>query len=193
MEKRSNKLLIITGHSGAGKDTVSDELRKVANFTQIVPHTTRNKRIGETEGAPYYFISTEKFLSMIDNEEFVEYKSYVTQFDGIESIAYYGTAKSSILTDKSSIITIGVGAAIQLKKLLGTSAEIIYLHVSDTVREERAKTRGSFDKIEWDNRLAQDHARFGGEIPSGMDAIIDNMQPLSDTIKKILEIVDKDN
>ena len=187
MEKQSSKLLILTGHSGAGKDAVSAGLRKATSLATVIPHTTRAKRIGERDGDPYYFITEREFFDMVGNEEFVEYKSYITQFNGVKANAYYGTALACIPTTPS-IITIGVEAGINLKKQLGNAATIVYLHVSDAVREERAKARGSFDKIEWDNRLAQDHIRFGGEIPKGMDVIIDNMQPLTTTIQDILNI-----
>jgi guanylate kinase len=186
MAIQQSKVLILTGHSGAGKDTVSDELRRVSNIVPIIPHTTRAKRVNEVEGNPYYFISKRKFYDMIDNKEFVEHQSYITKFNDVECTEYYGTAIASIPEDTTSIITIGVNAAKGLKERLGDRAIIVYLHVSDSVREERAKARGSFDQNEWNNRLSQDHERFGGEIPTGMDVVIDNMKPLHETVKEVL-------
>ena len=187
MVKQSNKILILTGHSGAGKDSVSDELRKAGHFEAIRPHSTRAMREGESEGDPYYFVSKEAFHSMERSGQFIEYQKYLTMFNGVEDWAYYGTAYSSIPTDKPAIITIGVLAAIELKEKLGDRAVLVYLHVSDEVREERAKARGSFDQVEWDNRLSQDHKRFAKGLPSGIDVSINNMQPLADTVKEVLD------
>lgn len=189
MAKLLNKVIILTGHSGAGKDAVSAALRDTTNIKSITPHATREMRENEVEGDPYYFIPDTHFLDMITNEEFIEYASYITQFDGKPNVAYYGTAEASIPTEGVSIITIGVNAAKVLKERLGNRGLLVYLHVSDKIREARAKARGSFDQIEWDNRLAQDHKRFGGEIPEGMDVIIDNMQPLNDTVRYIMQAV----
>ena len=181
-----SKIIILTGHSGAGKDAVSAALCQASNITAIVPHATRDMRENEVEGNPYYFISNERFLEMVDNEEFIEHAVYTTQFNGKEAQAYYGTAEASIPSNMTSVITIGVNAAKVLKERLGDRAKLVYLHVSDTIREERAIQRGSFDKIEWDNRLTQDHKRFGGEIPTGMDVVIDNMQPLALSVADVL-------
>lgn len=184
---KESRILILTGHSGAGKDTVSDFLKKDGLYTGITPHATRIMRTGEVEGDPYFFISVAKFQDMIDSNEFIEHASYVTQFGGFEDTAYYGTAYSSIPKDKDAVITIGVLAAIELKKQLGDRATLVYLHVDDETRTERAKARGSFDQIEWDNRMTQDHKRFADGLPEGIDVSIDNMQALPLTVAAILK------
>ena len=185
--RRLAKVIILTGHSGAGKDTVSEVLRNVTGFASITPHATRAMRKNEVEGNPYYFISVDRFFDMVANEEFLETASYITEFNGNKDTAYYGTAVSSIPNDRTSVVTIGVNAAKVLKERLGDRGVLVYLHVDDSIREERAKARGSFDQIEWDNRLAQDHKRFGGEIPEGMDVVVDNMQAIEETIKEVLD------
>ena len=186
MAKQSNKILILTGHSGAGKDAVSAELRKQSTFTALTPHTTRAMRENEEEGNPYYFISEPEFISLIKNNELIEYADYRTMFNGIPATAYYGTAYSSIPQSGNSVITIGVLAAIALKRKLGSKAILVYLDVPDSVREDRAKQRGSFDQVEWDNRLAQDHARFKEGLPEGIDITIDNTQPITTVVSTIL-------
>lgn len=181
------KVLILTGHSGAGKDTVSAAIRKSSDIKAITPHTTRSMRTGEVDGDPYYFISNDDFVQMEVSGKFIEHASYITQFNGVEQIARYGTAFTSIPPKAPSVITIGVLAAIELKKKLGSRAYLVYLHVSDDVRESRAISRGSFDPVEWANRLAQDTARFSDGLPEGIDLCVDNMQPLEDTVKTILD------
>ena len=188
MVKQLNKVIILTGHSGAGKDAVSAAVRSASNIAPIIPHSTRDMREGEEEGNPYYFISTGDFLEMRETAKFIEHASYITQFEGKANTAYYGTAMASIPSDKPSIITIGVNAAKVLKERLGDRGILIYLHVNDLTREVRAKARGSFDQVEWDNRLTQDIKRFGGSIPTGMDFVLDNMQSLEETVDDVLKI-----
>lgn len=189
MVKQQSKILILIGHSGAGKDTVSEQLQARGLFTPIKPHATRAMREGESEGNPYFFISKDEFKWMEDSNKFIETAGYLTKFNGVEDMAYYGTALASVPDDKDSIVTIGVLAGLELKDKLGDRAVLVYLHVDDETRESRAKERGSFDQVEWDNRLAQDHKRFANGLPSGIDISIDNMQPLEDTVQAIIDAV----
>ena len=57
-----NKILVITGFSGAGKDALYDVMK--SEYNTIVSHTTRPMREGESEGNPYYFITKEKMMTI---------------------------------------------------------------------------------------------------------------------------------
>ena len=90
MNKRG-KILIITGPSGVGKDTVMNELKnshKEFRFCRSV--TTRDKRPGETEGVSYFFITREEFDRMDKDGELIESIEYLgnkygTRFDEIDN------------------------------------------------------------------------------------------------------------
>ena len=183
-----SNILILTGLSGVGKDTVAEAL-KSKGFSSAVPHTTRPMREGEVEGNPYYFVSKDTYLKMLANDEFVESNSYLTKFNGIEDWSYYGTSKKALQSNQNLMLTIGVQSAVKTKQVLEDSI-LIYLDVADSIREERAKQRGSFDQIEWDNRLAQDiERRITNQVPMNlMDAIIDNTKPLEETVNEVIKI-----
>ena len=90
-----NKLIIISGPSGAGKGTVVKELLKIyeENKDKVylsISATTRDIREGEVDGVSYYFIKEEEFLSKIKEGDFLEYNQYGTG-------KYYGTLKSKVL------------------------------------------------------------------------------------------------
>lgn len=68
-----DNVVIISGPSGAGEDSVIDGLKKYATVNRIVTTTTRTMRPGESEGNPYYFISKEEFEQKIANNEMVEW------------------------------------------------------------------------------------------------------------------------
>ena len=56
--KNKGSIIILSGPSGAGKNTVYDELvKKSDNIVQTVSATTRNPRDGEKDGVDYYFVS----------------------------------------------------------------------------------------------------------------------------------------
>ena len=55
-------LVILSGVSGAGKDTIKKELIKRMEEVESLPSfTSRNPRVGEEEGIQYHFITKEQF------------------------------------------------------------------------------------------------------------------------------------
>jgi len=56
------KIFVISGLSGAGKDSVVDGLKEAGmNYTRVITTTTRSMRSNETQGNPYHFISKDEF------------------------------------------------------------------------------------------------------------------------------------
>lgn len=99
MEERINKelrnqkgrgvLLVLTGPTGAGKDTIFAQLMEQnPKIVKITTTSSRDKREGESEGNPYYFIPRSKFEQMIANGEFFEW----VEFRG----HLYGTQKQTL-------------------------------------------------------------------------------------------------
>ena len=82
--------IAIYGPSGSGKTTLINQIisQSPETFHFSVSHTTRQPRIGEEDGVDYYYVTKEKFLEMINNDEFIEYSEYAGN--------YYGTSKIMI-------------------------------------------------------------------------------------------------
>jgi guanylate kinase len=66
------KILSLTGPSCSGKTTVLNELVDKHGYQNVVSHTTRPPRLGETEGRDYYFTNEETFERMWQEGEFLE-------------------------------------------------------------------------------------------------------------------------
>ena len=66
-------LLVISGPSGVGKGTVMKNLFEKRNDLYMsVSATTRKKREGETEGVSYYYITSERFAKIREEDGFLE-------------------------------------------------------------------------------------------------------------------------
>ena len=67
-------LVILSGVSGAGKDTIKKELlKRISNAVTLPSFTSRDMRPGEVEGDHYHFISKEEFEGKIRKGDFYEY------------------------------------------------------------------------------------------------------------------------
>lgn len=74
MPKRTTNLVIISGPSGAGEDSVIEGLReRNIPIKRVITTVTRNMRPKEKQGKPYYFVSMKKFENMIQNNELAEW------------------------------------------------------------------------------------------------------------------------
>ena len=89
-EKNMGNLVVISGPSGAGKDSIIESMKKInKNFWVSISMTTRAPRTGEVNGESYFFVSKEEFEDNIKKDNFLEYATYNGE--------YYGTPKSKIL------------------------------------------------------------------------------------------------
>jgi len=123
-------LMVLSGLSGVGKDTVLVDLKKSSLPVFFsVSATTRARRSGEKEGADYYFVSTEKFQQMIDADELLEWATVYGNRYGIPR----APVRQAIERGQDVIVKIDVqGAATIRKKVPG--AVLIFL-VTSTLDE----------------------------------------------------------
>ena len=67
-------LVLLSGVSGAGKDTIKKELiKRMNNVVSMPSYTDRQPREGEVNGEIYNFITTEEFERRIKENEFYEF------------------------------------------------------------------------------------------------------------------------
>jgi guanylate kinase len=81
-------LIVISGASGSGKDSVVRALLKRTRtqpcpFHFVVTATSRPKRENEVDGVDYVFVSNEVFQAMIANGELIEYAVVYGQYKGV--------------------------------------------------------------------------------------------------------------
>ncbi len=151
MGNKTGKLILFSGPSGVGKDSVLDiVLSKDKNLKKSISLTTRAIRDKETDGKDYYFISTDKFNEMIDNGQVLEFAQYGSNF--------YGTPKEPIdkwLSEgKTVILKIEVQGASNIKKLYPDSVGIFVMPPSMAELENRLRSRGTEDEDDISRRLA---------------------------------------
>lgn len=134
-------LVILSGVSGAGKDTIKKELiKRMENVISLPSFTSRKPRIGEEEGVQYHFITKEEFEKKIKNGEFYEYDLHHEN--------YYGTSKKlmndRIKSGKIIVKDIEVNGTENLIKLLKNDTKLvtIFLKVNREELRKRLEQRG---------------------------------------------------
>src|SRR3989442_2452043 len=85
-QPRIGLLIVISGPSGVGKDTVLRRLFELApDLKYSVSYTTRPPRPGEVDGHSYTFVSEPEFLRLIEQKEFLQWAKVYDH--------YYGTSR----------------------------------------------------------------------------------------------------
>lgn len=183
----SGLLLIITGKTASGKDTVMAKIcGRFPNFKKVTTTTSRALRNGEKQGIDYNFISESDFRRKIDKGEFIEYVEYGGNL--------YGTEKSQFINnlDQDLIWRIDPSRAGQIRQLAGDLPKrvlVIYLTVDDGMVLKRLQARG-LTKEEIDKRMRED-AAFWQKYKDNYDFVIENVPgQLDQTVDKITEIVE---
>lgn len=130
-EKSKGLLIVISGPSGAGKDSICNRIvEEVNNIKLSVSMTSREPRGSEEEGKDYYFISKEEFEKRIENNEFLEYAI-------VHSNHYYGTPKAkieeNIKNGTSIILNIDIQGALKIKDLI---QEALFIFIMPPSMEE---------------------------------------------------------
>ena len=139
--KKRGLLIILSGPSGVGKETVRNRLEKIRKFelTYSISMTTRSPRNQEVDGVNYYFVSEEEFKKQIDNDNFLEYAKFVGN--------YYGTPKDKVEALRNEghnvLLEIEINGARQVMSKVHDEAVISFFLMPPSleVLEERIRKR----------------------------------------------------
>ena len=141
--KKQGLLIVLSGPSGSGKNTVCDELKKNnPNIWESISMTSRKPRHGEEDGKAYYFVSEEGFEDNIKNDKMLEYAKFAGN--------YYGTPRGSVQEhlDKGEdvILVIEIQGALQIKKKIPHALFIFLLPPSMRELKRRLTDRHTESK-----------------------------------------------
>ena len=137
-EDRPGMLIVLSGPSGVGKDTLLRRLEEVCpRIERCVTYTTRAPRLGEVPGVDYNFVSTEQFERMIEEGEVLEYAKV--------HLDLYGTPLSSVMEireqGKDAILKIDVQGGLTVKQKATDAIMIFVAPPSMEELEHRLRAR----------------------------------------------------
>ncbi len=178
-------MLVISGPSGVGKDAILDMLAtQNYPFHRGITATTRQPRLGESDGVQYYFKTVPDFQGWLERGELLE--------NAIVYGNYYGVPKQplrdALARGQDVILRVDVQGAHTLKQKVPNA---IFIFVAPTDFEElvsRLENRAT----ETPDSLALRLQKYADEMQAAQnfDYIIVNRQNmLEDTVAKIRAIL----
>ena len=167
----TNKLIVFSAPSGAGKTTLVKYILK--SFSEIqfsISATSRKARGEERDGKDYYFLSNQEFKARIKNDEFIEYEE-------VYGGNYYGTLKSEVdriwKDKKIAIFDIDVVGGANIKGMFpDETLSIFVMPPSIEILRGRLIERGDVSKEEIDVRIKKAESEL--DYASKFDNIIIN-------------------
>lgn len=185
----SNKTIILVGKSCTGKSCIERELKDRYGLTNVISYTTRPKRENEINGVDYHFVTEQKFKEMIDRQEFLEYRTYETNYNKIKETWYYGITKEAFEKTPNKVCVVDLQGLNNISKYAKReNVFVIGVYLDDYLRLRRAIQRPNFDLTEWDRRYYDDNIKFADNKFRPMcDIIIDN----DETLEGTMYVVDK--
>jgi len=132
-QKRQGQLIVVSGPSGAGKDTIVENvIQRGNNIWLSVSATSRKPREKEQEGVNYFYLEKEEFEEKIQKGYFLEYAMYADN--------YYGTPKEKIKEKLDQGIDVVLVIEIQgAKKIKELVPEAIFIFIMPPSLKELLK------------------------------------------------------
>jgi len=181
------KLVILSAPSGSGKSTIIKYiLDKNLPLEFSISATSRPPRRNEKNGVEYFFLTPNEFKEKINKGCFIEYEEVYPD-------RFYGTLKSEVkkkLSEgKNIILDVDVAGGINIKKLYGTDALLIFIQPPSIEElQKRLETRGTEAPEVIADRISK--AEYELSLASKYDAVVVNDR-LEDAENEVINIINK--
>jgi len=179
-------LIIISGPSGVGKDAVLERMRQYHKpWYFIVTATTRPKRLGETDGVDYVFMSEGRFQELLDQDGFLEYANVYGRSYGVPQTQIQDAFKSG----QDVIVKTDVQGARTLRSKVPGALLIFLAPPNMEELERRLRTRKSETESDLEQRIQTAFSEMASQ--SEFDhVVVNHTNSLEVAVRKIEQIID---
>lgn len=183
--ERPSLLVVISGPSAAGKDSVVQRMREQGlPFHFVVTATTRPRRSHETAGVDYIFVSMSEFTAMIERQELLEYAVVYGDYKGVPK----QQVRDALASGQDVVMRLDVQGAATVRRLV-PEAILVFITASS---EEELVTRLRARKTESPAQLKIRIATSRQEMKrrSEFDYIVVNRQDrLDEAVAEVVSII----
>ena len=177
-------LVVLTGPSGAGKDSVLNILKERGSpYHFTVTATTRAPRSGERHGVDYYFVSGDEFESMVRDGELLEHAIVYGQEKGVPK----APIRRALGEGKDVIMRTDIQGARYIKSAVPEAVTIFVSGPSPEELERRLRDRGADmpEQMKVRLRTATEETNAAGEFDHTV--VNDDLDRCAEAIETILE------
>lgn len=187
--KKYPLLIVISGPSGVGKDTVARlMLESTSNYYFVITATTRLARPGEVDGYDYFFVSNDEFARMIEEDELLEYAVVYNDYKGVPK----QQIRDAMDSGRDVIMRVDVQGAATIRKILPNAVFIFLSAESEEALVKRLRERKSETSEGLNLRIAT--ARQEMKRVTEFDYCVVNAEgELQRTVQLILSIIDAEH
>ena len=184
-QKEKGLLIVISGPSGAGKDTIANEVVKKEGIKAwiSISMTSRLPRGKEVNGKEYFFVTREEFQENISKGNFLEYAEYNGN--------YYGTPKHKIEEYLNQgidvILIIEIQGALQIKELIKEALFIFIMPPSMEELKTRLINRGTESKDKVLSRFKTAYQEINEVTKYNYVVVNDNIEEAVEKVCSILK------
>ena len=185
MTKKRGLLIVISGPSGVGKDTLIKRLLDLdRNLRYSVSCTTRAPRPNEVDGVDYTFVSRERFQQLVDEGAFLEYATYNGNL--------YGTLAERVERARADghdiVLKIEVQGAEQVRKNVPDAILIFVVppSVDELVRRQMKRNTESSQDMTARRQIAEREMEYS----SRYDHVVVNDE-VERAVAQVLQIIQK--
>ena len=182
-------LIVISGPSGAGKDSILESMKeRELPFHFVVTATTRPQRANEVDGQDYFFKSKEEFAHMIETDQLIEYAVVYGDYKGIPR----QQVRDALASGKDVVMRVDVQGAETVRKLAPEALLIFVTVQSEEELVERLSERRTETAEELAIRIAT--ARKELQRIEAFDYVVVNQdEKLDQAVETIRAIIDAEH
>lgn len=182
----TGRIVIVSGPSGVGKDTVIDAWSSAdPRVERVVAVTTRPPREGEVDGSDYHFVDRAVFNQMVEDGAFLEHKvvhgeMYATPMSGVQSVLDRGNF---------AVLKIDVQGAAAVMDKVPEVVSFFILPPSIEELERRLRSRGSESEEKVAERLQNAIREIESSEIYHYRFVNDSVERCVGEIQEILEVL----
>jgi len=174
-EERTPLVVVISGPSGAGKDSVMRRLHE-RGFPVATPATmtTRAPRDGEVDGTHHIFVTRDEFLRNVEAGELLEHAEVYGNLYGVPR----SQVRKALETGNDVLIRVDVQGAASLREVLPDALSLFIVPESRERLAARLNGRGTETEAERERRLdaadrEMDEARHFSHVVANVEGDLD--------------------
>jgi len=175
-------LVVITGPSGVGKDTVLSRLKALKRpYHFAVTATTRPPRPEEIDGVDYFFLSDQQYDDMLARDEFLENATVYAHRYGVPK----PPIREALAAGEDVLMRTDIQGARYIKSVCPAALTIFVLPPSWEEMEWRLRSRAtdSTEQLELRLRIARDEMAAAGEfdhtvVNEDLNACVDEIEAI---------------